>query len=84
MCKVAHFALNYLITHSLTAGRWFSPGTRGTKNKTDSRDIAKILSMVVLNAVAITLNYAYIVYFLNETNWDMNYNLISPCSCGPD
>ena len=52
MCKIAHLPLNYLITHSLVAGRWFSPGTLGTKNKTD---ITEILLKVVLNAIAITL-----------------------------
>jgi hypothetical protein len=55
MCKIAHLALNYLITHSLAAGRWFSPGTLGTKNKTDRREISEILLKVVLNAIAITL-----------------------------
>ena len=55
MCKIAHLALIYLITHSLAAGRWFSPGTLGTKNKTDRREISEILLKVVLNAIAITL-----------------------------
>jgi hypothetical protein len=39
----------------LAAGRWFSPGTLGTKNKTDCRDITEILLKVALNAMTITL-----------------------------
>jgi hypothetical protein len=38
-----------------TAGRWFSPGTLGTKNKTDRREISEILLKVVLNAIAMIL-----------------------------
>ena len=55
MCKIAHLAINYLITHSFAAGRWFSPGTLGTKNETDRHDISEILFKAVLNAIAITL-----------------------------
>jgi hypothetical protein len=55
MCKIAHLALNYLITHSLAAGRWFSPGTLGTKHKTDRRKITEILLKVALNAMTIAL-----------------------------
>jgi hypothetical protein len=33
----------------------FYPGTPGTKNKTDRRDISEILLKVLLNAIAITL-----------------------------
>ena len=47
MCKIAHLALYYLITHSLEAGRWFSPGTLGTKNKTDRRDIAEMVKVAL-------------------------------------
>jgi hypothetical protein len=55
MCKIAHLALNYLFTHSLAAGRLFSPGTRGAKNKTDRHDITEILLKVALSAMTITL-----------------------------
>ena len=55
MYKIAHLALNHLITHSLAAGRWFFPGTLGTKNKTDRRDITEILLKVALNTITITL-----------------------------
>ena len=54
MCKIAHLALIYLITHSLVVGRWFSPGTLGTKNKTDRRDIAEMVK-VALDAMTMTL-----------------------------
>ena len=54
-CKIAHLALNYLFTHSLAGGRWFSPGTFGTKNKTDRRDITEILLKVALSAMTIIL-----------------------------
>jgi hypothetical protein len=55
MCKIAHLALNYLFTHSLAAGRLFSPGTLGAKNKTDRHDITEILLKVALSAMTITL-----------------------------
>jgi Holliday junction resolvase RusA-like endonuclease len=54
MCKIGHLALIYLITHSFVAGRWFSPGTLGTKNKTDRRDIAEIVK-VALDAMTMKL-----------------------------
>jgi hypothetical protein len=77
MCKIAHLALNYLFTHSLAGGRWFSPGTFGTKNKTDRRDITEILLKVALNAMTIILFFLSCLLFFYETNWDMNYNLLS-------
>jgi hypothetical protein len=55
MGKIAHLALNYLFTQSLAGDRWFSPGTFGTKNKTDRRDITEILLKVALNAMTIIL-----------------------------
>jgi hypothetical protein len=64
--------------YSLEVGRWFSPGTLGTKNKTDLRDITKILLKVALNAMTIILSFLSCLLFFYETNWDMNYNLLSP------
>jgi hypothetical protein len=55
MCKIAHLALNYLIIHSLVAGRWFSPGTLDAKNITDYRDITGLLLKVALKAMTISL-----------------------------
>jgi hypothetical protein len=55
MCKIAHLALTYFITHSLAAGRLFFSGTLGTKNKTDSRNITEILLKVTLSAMTIAL-----------------------------
>ena len=55
MCKIAHLALTYLFTHSLAGGRWFSPGTLGTKNKTDRRDMTEILLKVALSGMTIIL-----------------------------
>ena len=78
MCKIAHLALSYLITHSLAAGRWLSPGTLGTKSKTDRRDITEILLKVALNAMTITLYFLSCLLFFYETNRDINYNLLSP------
>ena len=63
MCKITHLALNYLIAHSLVAGRWFSPGTIGTKNKSDRRDIAEMLLKVALSAMTITLLLLYCLLF---------------------
>jgi hypothetical protein len=40
----------------LAAGRWFSPGTLGTKNKTDRRDITEILLKVLLNTKNQSIN----------------------------
>jgi hypothetical protein len=40
---------------SLAGGRWFSPGTLETKNKTDRRDMTEILLKVVLSAMTIIL-----------------------------
>jgi hypothetical protein len=62
MCKIAHLALNYLITHSLAAVRWFSPGTLGTKHKTDRREITEILLKVALNAMTIALYFLSVYY----------------------
>jgi hypothetical protein len=39
----------------LVAGWWFSPGTLGTKNKTDRHDITEILLKVALSDMTITL-----------------------------
>ena len=65
------------LTHSLEEGRWFSPGTLGTKNKTDRPDITEILLNVALNAMTIILSFLFCLLFFYETNWDMNYNLFS-------
>jgi hypothetical protein len=78
MCKIAHLALNYLFTHSLAAGRLFSPGTLGAKNKTDRHDITEILLKVALSAMTITLLFVSCLLFFYETNWEINYNLLSP------
>ena len=78
MCKIAHLALSYLFTHSLAGGRWFSPGTLGTKNKTDRREMTDILLKVALNAMTIILYFLSCLLFFYETNWEINYNLLSP------
>ena len=78
MFKIAHLALNYLFTHSLPGGRWFSPGTPGTKHKTDRRDMIEILLKVALNAMIIILWFLSCLLFFYETNWDINYNLLNP------
>ena len=62
----------------LAVGRWFSPGTLGTTNKTDHRDITEILLKVALGAITIILNFLSCLLFFYETNWDINYNLFSP------
>ena len=64
MCKIAHLALICLITHSFVAGRWFSPGTLGTKNKTDRRDIAEMVK-VALDAMTMTLLFVSCLLFFN-------------------
>ena len=66
------------LTHSLEGGRWFYPGTLGTNNKTDRRVINEILLKVALNAMTIILSFLPCLLFFYETNWDMNYNLLSP------
>jgi hypothetical protein len=55
MCQIAHLALTYLFTPSLAGGRWFSPGTLGTKDITDRRDMTEILLKVALSAMTIIL-----------------------------
>jgi hypothetical protein len=59
MCKIAHLALNYLFTHSLAGGRWFFPGTLGTKNKTDRRDMTEILLKVAIIMLRLVLSFAF-------------------------
>jgi hypothetical protein len=68
----------FIYSLMLTAGPWFSPGTLGTKNKTDRRDITEILLKVALSAMTIILSFLSWLLFFYETNWDMNYNLFSP------
>jgi hypothetical protein len=46
----------YKVCQCLTAGQWFSPGTRvSSTSKTDCQDIAEILLKVVLNTITLTL-----------------------------
>ena len=78
MCKIAHLALTYLITHSLAVGRWSSLVTLATKHKTDRHDITEILLKVALNAMTITLKCLFCLLFFYEINWDIKYNLFSP------
>ena len=50
----------------LATGRWFSPGTLVSTNKTDCHDIHEILLKVALNTKPLTLIFVH-VYNLNET-----------------
>jgi len=60
---------HYVISLSVTAGQWFSPGTSvSSTNKTDYHDITEILLKVALNMINQTKPYHSYPSLVRKTN----------------